>query len=469
MSVRKADYKTSSKPAVVKREAPPDAAAELVMNAENGEVIHAKNADIQRDPASLTKLMTAYVVMKAIKNSQSNSEDKKRYEKKYEKKDTLDQPIRISAGASRIHNNLFRIPVTNPDGTTEPSAFLPEGSKLTVREALTAMMTCSANGVAKALGEAFAPTRIVHKGKKTFEVAGSERDFAREMTRTALELGMTNSSFINASGLNNGGTDQKSNLSTVRDMAILAQRMMKDFPEYEKFVSATAASANVLLPSGEKVKGSGPTTNRFPSQAKSLGLVAVGPQKTGTNESVSQFTDENGNKASSGGIGLLTTSENKDGVRLVSVVMGARNPDTRYAANTRNLKDSYAKLKQGGNPHYAARFEKPSEKTMLATVSPAKAFAEVSNKKGRRDEPVQVARNDEERPREKFKKASHRRDNKRDETPVVADLLRTPSVVGVADNRDYTQIDIGPLVPAAPTPQEPARTAPPLPRAPAAE
>jgi D-alanyl-D-alanine carboxypeptidase len=463
MSVKKTDYKTSSKPAAVKREAPPDAAAELVMNAENGEVIHAKNADTPRDPASLTKLMTAYVVMKAIKNSQNNSKDKKRDEKK----DTLDQPIRISAGASQLNNNLFRIPVTNPDGSTEPSAFLPEGSKLTVREALTAMMTCSANGVAKALGEAFAPTRTVHKGKKTFEVAGSERDFAREMTRTAHELGMTNSSFINASGLNNGGTDQKSNLSTVRDMAILAQRMMKDFPEYEKFVSATAASANVLLPSGEKVKGSGPTTNRFPSQARSLGLVAVGPQKTGTNESVSQFTDENGNKASSGGIGLLTTSENKDGVRLVSVVMGARNPDTRYAANTRNLKASYAKL--DGNPHYAARFEKPSEKTMLATVSPAKAFEAVSKKKGRRDEPVQVARNDEERPREKFKKASHRRNKERDETPVVADLLKGPSVIaGVADNRDYTRIDMGPLTATAPA-QEPERATPPPPPAPTVE
>lgn len=452
MSVKKNDYKTSSKPAAVKREAPPDAAAELVMNAENGEVIRAKNADIPRDPASLTKLMTAYTVMKAVTEGRL----------------TLDQPIRISAGASQLNNNLFRIPVTNPDGTTEPSAFLPEGSKLTVREALTAMMTCSANGVAKALGEAFAPTRTVHKGKKTFEVAGSERDFAREMTRTAHELGMTNSSFINASGLNNGGTDQKSNLSTVRDMAILAQRMMKDFPEYEKFVSATAASANVLLPSGEKVKGSGPTTNRFPSQARSLGLVAVGPQKTGTNESISQFTDENGNKASSGGIGLLATSENKDGVRLVSVVMGARGNEARYAANARNLKASYAKLDE--NPLYAAKFEKPSEKkTMLATVSPAKAFEEVSKKKGRKGEPVQVARNDEERPREKFKKASHRRDNKSAETSAVANLLRTPSVVGVADNRDYTQIDMGPLVPAAPTPQEPARTAPPLPRAPAAE
>lgn len=453
MSVKKTDYKTSSKPAAVKREAPPDAAAELVMNAENGEVIHAKNADIPRDPASLTKLMTAYAVMKAVTEGRL----------------TLDQPIRISAGASQLNNNLFRIPVTNPDGTTEPSAFLPEGSKLTVREALTAMMTCSANGVAKALGEAAAPTKTIQRGKKTVTVQGSERDFAREMTRTAHELGMTNSSFINASGLNNGGTDQKSNLSTVRDMAILAQRMMKDFPEYEKFVSATAASANVLLPSGEKVKGSGPTTNRFASQAKSLGLVAVGPQKTGTNESVSQFTDENGNKASSGGIGLLTTSENKDGVRLVSVVMGARNPDTRYAANTRNLKDSYAKLKPDGNPHYAARFEKPSEKTMLATVSPAKAFEAVSKKKGRRDEPVQVARNDEERPREKFTKASHRRNRERDEIPVVADLLKGPSVIaGVADNRDYTRIDMGPLTATAPA-QEPERAAPPPPRAPTVE
>lgn len=453
MSVRKADYKTSSKPAVVKREAPPDAAAELVMNAENGEVIRARNADIPRDPASLTKLMTAYTVMKAVTEGRL----------------TLDQPIRISAGASQLNNNLFRIPVTNPDGTTEPSSFLPEGSKLTVREALTAMMTCSANGVAKALGEAAAPTKTIQRGKKTVTVQGSERDFAREMTRIARdELGMSSSSFINASGLNNGGADQKSNLSTVRDMAILAQRMMKDFPEYEKFVSATAASANVLLPSGEKVKGSGPTTSRFASQAGSLGLKMVGPQKTGTNESVSQFTDENGKKASSGGIGLLTTSENKDGVRLISVVMGARSNEARYAANTRNLKAGYAALED--SPLYAAKFEKPSEKkTMLATVSPARAFEEVSKKKGRKGEPVQVARNDEERPREKFTRASHRRNRERDEMLVAADLLKGPSVIaGVADNRDYTRIDMGPLTATAPA-QEPERAAPSPPRAPTLE
>lgn len=431
MSVKKTELKTRTKPAAVKREPPPDLVAELVMNAENGEVIHAKNADIQHDPASLTKLMTAYMVMKAVKDGRLS----------------LDQQIRIGAGASQLNNNLFRIPVTNPDNTTEPSAFLPEGSKMTVREALTAMMTCSANGVAKALGEAFAPTKTIQRGKKTVTVQGSERDFAREMTRTAHELGMENSSFINASGLNNGGDKQKSNLSTVRDMAILAQSMMKDFPEYNKFVSATAASANVLLPSGEKVKGSGPTTNRFASQAESLGLVAVGPQKTGTNTN---------------GIGLLTTSENKEGVRLVSVVMGARSNEARYAVNTRNLKASYAKLDD--SPLYAVRYEKPAEKTMLATVSPAKAFEEVSKKKGRKGEPVQVARNDEERPREKFTKTSRRRT----ETPVVAGLLKSPSILSdVADNRDYTRINMGPLQTAATKP-EPARPAPP-PRTPEPE
>jgi len=195
--------------------APPElAAAEIVMNAETGQILHAKNADVQGDPASLTKLMTAYAVMDAIESGRIN----------------LDQKIRISAGAAALDNNTLKVERTNPDGSKEMVGTLPEGSQMTIREALTVMMTCSANGVAKALGEVAAPPKLNSRGKL---VPGTERDFAREMTRIAHDrLEMHNSSFINASGLNDGGPQQKSNLSTARDMAVLSHRLMKDFPEF---------------------------------------------------------------------------------------------------------------------------------------------------------------------------------------------------------------------------------------------
>lgn len=395
MSIRKSDYLNSQKP-VSKREPPPNAAAELVMNPETGAILHAKNADVQRDPASLTKLMTSYMVMKAVKEGRLD----------------LDKQITISAGAAALDNNTLKVPVTNADGTTELSSSLPAGSKLTVREALIVMMTSSANGVAKALGEAAAPDKVNAKGKT---VRGSERDFAREMTSVAQnELGMKNSSFINASGLNTGSAEQKSNLSTVRDMAILSQRLMKDFPEYEKFISAPAATTRIVMPDGSKVIRNSPTTNHFvrdqspgSDRAKKDGFHAVGPQKTGYNAASSVYTDEHGKKATSGGIGLLTTAENKDGVRLVSVVMGARNGDSRYAANQKNLRTSFARLDE--KPEFGVAFNKDNDKKMVAVVSPSSAFAEASRRRGSKSERTMVAKAEEERPRRSFHKATHRK------------------------------------------------------------
>ncbi len=377
-----------------KPEEPPAAAAEIIMNPENGAILHAKNADIQRDPASLTKLMTAYTVMKAIKEGRLS----------------LDQQITISEGAAALNNNTFKVPVKDDEGNVTYSSSIPAGSRITIREALNVMPTSSANGIAKALGEAAAPPRFNSKGK---QLPGRESDFAREMTEVAQnELGMKNSSFINASGLNNGGEAQKSNLSTARDMAILAQRLMKDFPEYEKFVGAPAATSTVILPTGEKVRIHSATTNHYvrdqakdSARAEKDGFYAVGPQKTGYNAAASTYIDENGKKASSGGIGLLTTSENKDGVRMVSVVLGARNSDSRYAANRRNLRNSYAKLEE--HPELAVAYNKP-DKVMLASISPSAAFAEASKRRPQRAERSHIAR-DEDRPHRSFRKASRPR------------------------------------------------------------
>ena len=114
-----------------KPEEPPAAAAEIIMNPENGAILHAKNADIQRDPASLTKLMTAYTVMKAIKEGRLS----------------LDQQITISEGAAALNNNTFKVPVKDAEGNVTYSSSIPAGSRITIREALNVMPTSSANGI----------------------------------------------------------------------------------------------------------------------------------------------------------------------------------------------------------------------------------------------------------------------------------------------------------------------------------
>ncbi len=382
--------------APVTPKAPPElAAAEIVMNPETGAIIHAKNADVQRDPASLTKLMTAYMVMKAVEEGRIK----------------LDDQIRISEGASKLDNNTLNVKVTNADGVEEVLDTLPAGSRLTVREALTVMMTSSANGVAKALGEHLAPTKLNAKGKT---VPGSERDFAREMTRVAQgELGMTSSSFINASGLNNGGPEQKTNLSTARDMAVLSQRLMKDYPDYEKLLSTHTATTHVILPDKRKVRVHSPTTNHFvrdfegdTARTRKEGFHAVGPQKTGFN----RF---------SGGINLASTAENKDGVRLTSIVLGGKDSDRRYAANLKNLRTGFAEVQS--NPQYAAVFRKPEDRTLYASVSPSSAFAEASKReRGNKRGPAAtvVAEAESKQPRGSFNRASYRK--QRERAPVIA-------------------------------------------------
>lgn len=369
-------------PPVTPRAQPELAAAEIVMNPETGAIIHAKNADVQRDPASLTKLATAYMVLRAVERGEIK----------------LDQQIKISSAAAALDNNTLQVPTAMPDGSSARSDRLPEGARMTVREALTVMVTGSANGVARALGEALAPQKLNAKGKP---VPGSERDFAREMTRVAHEeLGMNNTSFINASGLNDGGPEQRSNLSTARDMAILSQRLMKDFPQFEKLTSSHTATSNILLPDGERLRVNSPTTSHFvrdfdarSARAQKEGFFATGPQKTGFNRL-------------SGGINLLSTAQNMEGVRLTSVVLGGRDSDSRYVANLKNLRGSFAKL--DSDPQFAAVYRGAAPETMVAAVSPAAAFAEP--KAGKRADPARAfAHASSEPPRQRFNRASQQR------------------------------------------------------------
>ncbi|SIQ06578.1 D-alanyl-D-alanine carboxypeptidase (penicillin-binding protein 5/6) [Rhizobium sp. RU33A] len=161
--------------------------AQLLLDARTGEVLASENADVLNHPASLTKMMSVYMVFDAIKAG----------------KLSWDSPVPFSKhAASRPPTKLF----------------VKAGDSITVREAVLAMIIRSANDASAAIGE---------------KIGGSEEGFAALMTRKARSLGMMNTTFFNASGL-----PHAQQFTTARDMSTLGVALMRDFPkEYELFAT----------------------------------------------------------------------------------------------------------------------------------------------------------------------------------------------------------------------------------------
>lgn len=153
----------------------------LVADAQSGYVLHAKNADMKQYPASLTKVMTLYITFDAL-------------EKGYIRMDDL---IPVSKHAARQPKSKLG---------------LKAGTVMTVREAILALIVKSANDAAVVLAEALAP---------------SEQEFAQMMTSVAHDLGLQDTTFKNASGLHD-----PEQVTSAKDMAILAIAMMNHFPQY---------------------------------------------------------------------------------------------------------------------------------------------------------------------------------------------------------------------------------------------
>ncbi len=168
--------------------------ATFVMDARTGEVLYARSADRHLAPASLTKMMTLYLVFNEIEAGRMS----------------LDQMITISANAA----------------SEPPSKLgLRRGSRIQLRYLIRAAAIKSANDAATAIGEA---------------VSGSEAAFARYMTETAHAMGMNNTQFRNANGLT-----QRGHYSTARDMATLGRRLFYDFPQYYNLFSRLSANAGI--------------------------------------------------------------------------------------------------------------------------------------------------------------------------------------------------------------------------------
>jgi D-alanyl-D-alanine carboxypeptidase len=159
--------------------------ASIVVDAKTGRILHSVNETTKNYPASLTKIMTLYMTFEAIRDGKLK----------------LDQMLPVSRVAA---------------GRSPSKLYLKRGDKISVEDAISALVTKSANDVATVLAEAMGQT---------------ERKFARLMTERANALGMKDTTFRNASGLPHRGQ-----LSTALDMAILARALLQDFPrEYRYF------------------------------------------------------------------------------------------------------------------------------------------------------------------------------------------------------------------------------------------
>lgn len=216
----------------------------IVMDAKTGAVLSQSSPDLRRYPASLTKLMTLYMAFSALRAGTIS----------------LDQAVPVSIHAT----------------TMEPSKLgVVPGTHLTVEQAILALVTKSANDAACALGELLG--------------GGSEPQFAAMMTQQAHALGMSSTTFRNASGLPD--PDQ---MTTARDLAVLARHLVNDFPEdYHYFSTAYFRFHGRMIP------------NHNPMLKAYVGADGM---KTG-------YTQEAGRN--------LVTSAIRNNVRLVGVVMGA--------------------------------------------------------------------------------------------------------------------------------------------------
>lgn len=223
--------------------------ASVVMDMTTGEIVRSRSADKKLYPASLTKMMTLYMTFDAIRSG----------------KLSLDQHLPISKTAAR----------------QPPSKIgLRSGKTITVRDAIQACATKSANDAAVVLAEA---------------IGGSVDNFAAMSTAKARSLGMSRTTFKNPHGLTKRGQ-----LSTARDMATLGRRLFLDFPEhYHVF------KRKVFKHSGRKYYA----TNKLLGRYKGADGIKTG------------YTNASG-------FNLVATAE-RDGRRVLGVVFGGRSSARR--------------------------------------------------------------------------------------------------------------------------------------------
>ena len=248
---------------------PVSAGPYLIVDAATGETLLERNAGALWHPASLTKLMTIYLVFEELKAGRLQ----------------LDTPIAFSKQAHDIEGVNLGVPI---------------GGSISVDQGLMALVVRSANDVAAAFGE---------------RVAGSGPAFAQRMTETARRIGMTATEFRNANGLPDPGQ-----VTTARDLVILAMALIRDFPQYYGYFQTQEFTFG---------------KQKFARGVKFLDLYS--PYADGLKTGFICASGFN-----------LAGSAVRDGRRLIGVAFGFRRADLRDEFLVRLFDQAFA-LKTGGN------------------------------------------------------------------------------------------------------------------------
>lgn len=264
------------------------AEAAIIIDGETGQIVYEKNADKVLGIASMSKMMTEYIIMESIENG----------------KISWDQKVKIN----KYVHDLSKAPNLSNVGLTE-------GEDYTVKELYQAMAVYSGNAATVALAQL---------------VSGSEKSFVKLMNEKAKELGLKNHKFVNASGLNNSdllgqhpsGDEDDENIMTAKDTALLAYRLINDYPEVLKIAS---------IPKLKFRDG-----KEYPNFNWMLpGLIfeykGVDGLKTGSTDF-----------AGYGHTGTVI----QDGQRYITVVMKSTNKNERFADSTKLMNYAYATFKK---------------------------------------------------------------------------------------------------------------------------
>ncbi|MCP0887229.1 D-alanyl-D-alanine carboxypeptidase [Ligilactobacillus sp. WILCCON 0076] len=304
-----------------------DVKAAIAVDAKTGQVLYSKNAETALPVASMSKLLTTYLILKAIHSG----------------KLSWDQKITPDSAAQSVSQD-----------TSLSNVPLESGHSYTVRSLYQAMLIYSANGATMALA---------------YKVGGnSYKNFINMMRKQAKEFGITDASIYTANGLTNGevgdaaypgASSTAENKFSAKDMAIIATKLLKKYPEVLKTTSITKKYFN---------NGTGKTLMSnwnwmLKGLAKSYSELPVDGLKTGTSDTAGA---------------CFTGTVNKDGHRIITVVLGAQHTsdtDTSRFVQTQKLMSyvynnyTYTKINSGSTYSSAKTLPVHDGKTLTTNVA----------------------------------------------------------------------------------------------------
>jgi D-alanyl-D-alanine carboxypeptidase (penicillin-binding protein 5/6) len=264
------------------------AEAAIIIDGETGQIVYEKNADKVLGIASMSKMMTEYIIMESIENG----------------KISWDQKVKIN----KYVHDLSKAPNLSNVGLTE-------GEDYTVKELYQAMAVYSGNAATVALAQL---------------ISGSEKSFVKLMNEKATKLGLKNHKFVNASGLNNSdllgqyptGKADEENIMTAKDTALLAYRLINDYPEVLKIAS---------IPKLKFRDGKEYSNFNWMLPGLIFEYKGVDGLKTGSTDF-----------AGYGHTGTVI----RDGQRYITVVMKSTSKTERFADSTKLMNYAYATFKK---------------------------------------------------------------------------------------------------------------------------